>query len=227
MFEVEVDVCTESGRAPFDGLLPPGVVTVACDPRNHYEGCYREEERFVSRAVPRRQREFIAGRLCAHVGLSRIGAPEGPILVGADRSPCWPMGYCGSISHCADFCAAAVASRKHYRSIGIDVEAGEDLNDSLISLVCTARERALLECIGSARGGAVAKDLFSIKESVFKCDYPIHHERYGFQHVEVRFGDRSGEYVAVVRGLRGGVRVVVGRFSRWNGHVCSSAVERV
>src|SRR5690606_7567998 len=61
-------------------------------------------------AVNKRQTEFLAGRLCAHEALRRLlGVPSIP-AVAEDRSPCWPSGVVGSITHGGGW-AGVIAAR--------------------------------------------------------------------------------------------------------------------
>src|ERR1700716_1803425 len=60
-------------------------------------------------AVPNRQREFLAGRLCAAQALRCLGADSTHVGMAGDRAPVWPDGVVGSITHSGGFAAAAVA----------------------------------------------------------------------------------------------------------------------
>ncbi|MBE2276774.1 MAG: 4'-phosphopantetheinyl transferase superfamily protein [Rhodobacteraceae bacterium] len=69
-------------------------------------------------AVPKRRREYLAGRLAAAHVLRRLVAPE--MLGRQGRAPVWPPGIAGSISH-DDRRAVAAASRV-FRQLGVDCE---------------------------------------------------------------------------------------------------------
>src|SRR5690606_21937755 len=47
------------------------------------------ERSLVARAAPERVAAFALGRHAAHAALARLGAPDVPLLAGADRAPCW------------------------------------------------------------------------------------------------------------------------------------------
>jgi 4'-phosphopantetheinyl transferase EntD len=207
---------------PFATLLPATFAVVACDPRT-FESCEISETKFVKHAVIHRRREFVAGRLCAHIGLRTLGAPKTMICPAEDRRPIWPLGYSGSISHCQDYCAAAVARDSDHASVGIDVEGGEDLDAALVRVICTPDERSFLTRTSSTRPGRLAKLIFSIKESVYKFDYQIHRHRYDFQNVEIYFDKQMTEYIATIFGIPGGFRRVRGRYKWSVEHVFSSA----
>jgi len=71
---------------------------------------FLEEKQAVDRAVPKRQREFAAGRMAARQAMAQIGKTPAPIPVNTDRSPHWPEGVVGSISHSLEIAVAVVAS---------------------------------------------------------------------------------------------------------------------
>ena len=78
----------------------------------------------LARAVPTRQREFLAGRFCAREALREI-APQradATLAIGENRAPIWPDGTVGSITHTGGIAAAAVARTSDARAIGLDVE---------------------------------------------------------------------------------------------------------
>ena len=120
----------------------------------------------------KRRREFAAGRHCARKALACLG--EGPIAlpVGAGRAPVWPPGFTGSISHTDDIAIAAVARRSELRSLGIDLESADPLEPDLLELVCRQEERAALTA-SNMDAELSAKLIFSAKESVYKCLWPL------------------------------------------------------
>jgi 4'-phosphopantetheinyl transferase EntD len=95
----------------------------------------------------------------------------------------------GSISHTDSWCAAAVARALEVRSIGIDLELATPLKESLWRRVCTPKERDWLHELPAA--GLTGKILFSAKEAVYKCQYPITNKFLGFHAVEIELGDGS------------------------------------
>ncbi len=139
-------------------------------------------------AAQARVEQFTAGRVCARVALGRLGvASRTPILRGEDRTPIWPPGFVGSITHTDTWCAAAVARADELRSIGIDLEPATPLKEALWRRVCTPRERDWLA--GLSEPGLTGKVLFSAKESVYKCQYPITTQFLGFHAVELEIDD--------------------------------------
>lgn len=176
-------------RTPlFKDLLGPGIETEEVDPHSLEGGLVRAEEPLVEGASQTRIEQFTAGRVCSRAALARFGlAATTPILRGEDRAPIWPKGFIGSISHTDVWCAAAVGRTDDVRSIGIDLEPSTPLKEALWRRVCTPEERERLREVSAP--GLTAKIIFSAKEAVYKCQYPLTEKFLGFQAVEVELGD--------------------------------------
>jgi 4'-phosphopantetheinyl transferase EntD len=141
-----------------------------------------EEEILISQANKKRQREFRAGRHCAHTALERLGLARSPILREKNRAPIWPEGYHGSISHCMDFCLAACCARGSIRGLGIDVEPLQPLKAGLQPYIQTQNESAFMQ----AHPELPERLVFSAKESIYKCFYPLVKRFFGFHAVELK-----------------------------------------
>ena len=169
----------------FRRLLGPAVETEEVDPHTVQAGLLKSEAALV---------EVAAGRVCSRIALGRLGvAATTPILRGEDRAPIWPTGFIGSISHTDTWCAAAVARTEDVRSLGIDLESSTPLKETLLKRVCTPKERAWLRTLPAP--GVTGKILFSAKEAVYKCQYPLSEQFLGFHAVEIELGDESFEAV--------------------------------
>jgi 4'-phosphopantetheinyl transferase EntD len=146
-------------------LLPPGVITVEATREMWESPLHPEEEVYVARAVPKRRREFAAGRACARAALACFGVAEGPLLRDADRCPVWARGFVGSISHCHGFCAASVARAEHLAGVGIDAEQSTPLPPRLHAMIATPRERERFARLPPEDGVDWPKVLFSATRS--------------------------------------------------------------
>jgi len=178
----------------FGRLLDASMTTEEMDPRSIEGGLLEPEEQAVAGAVARRIDQFTAGRVCARRALARLGVdPQIPILAGEDRVPIWPDGFVGSITHTDSWCAAAVARASEVRGIGIDLEPATPLKESLVTRICTSTERQWLS--DASEPGLLAKVIFSAKEAVYKCQYPLTREFLGFHAVTLHLGD--GLFTAV------------------------------
>jgi 4'-phosphopantetheinyl transferase EntD len=105
--------------------------------------------------------------------------------VGTGREPCWPAQVTGSISHTTGYCVAVAARTSSIASIGVDAEAEIRLETTLWELVLTARERAWVESLPPEIRGVGAQVVFSAKESVYKCQYPLSRTFLEFRDVEL------------------------------------------
>jgi enterobactin synthetase component D len=119
---------------------------------------------------PQRVREFAAGRRCAAQALADAGSLSVDVGVGLHREPLWPPGFVGSITHSREFAFAAVGRGRDLASLGIDSEPVLDEASfaEVASLAFHAQER---DRVAGRRDLATA--VFSAKESLFKCVYPL------------------------------------------------------
>ncbi|AEU37576.1 4'-phosphopantetheinyl transferase [Granulicella mallensis MP5ACTX8] len=156
-----------------------------------------EEELLGPRTVDKRRIEFAAGRTCARGALRLLGRPSAPLMQGKRHEPLWPEGIVGSITHCKNYCAAAVAGTKAYATIGIDAEPNEPLPAGTLKLIARPRE---LAWIASRKEQDVCWDrlLFSIKESIYKVWYPLEKCWLEFDQVEIQVHTGTQTFQAIV-----------------------------
>ena len=93
--------------------------------------------------------------------------------MGLDRSPRWPPGICGSISHTQGYCCAVAAPRRVLVGIGIDVELVGRVDSQVDALVFTRTETEFLASLESRARARAATVIFSAKEAFYKCQRPI------------------------------------------------------
>jgi enterobactin synthetase component D len=133
-------------------------------------------------AVPKRQAEFLAGRLCAAKALSRLGFNYFQVGQGEGRQPLWPDGLCGSISHSADMAVAIVSNAPHFAGIGVDLEQviSEHQARVLHDKVIYPKECVSFNTLAKLHDHAFTI-VFSAKESIFKALYPSVGAFFGFE----------------------------------------------
>ncbi|MFY3138423.1 4'-phosphopantetheinyl transferase family protein [Achromobacter xylosoxidans] len=133
----------------------------------------------------RRQAEFQAGRRLAAALLAALEAPTTQVGVAEDRSPIWPAGYVGSISHSRRLVGVAVARRSDVRAVGIDIEAIADAPavEAIESLCMRPEEREF--DAGALTRAEFATLLFSAKEAFYKCMQPLTQVAFDFADVSL------------------------------------------
>lgn len=175
-------------------LFPVGVVTEEIDPHS-VKGClYPEEEIFVRNAVAKRRMEFRAGRVCARRALSRLGIRDFPIVTNEDRTPAWPPGIVGSITHAEGYCGAAVARTGEFESIGLDAECVGKLDRDNWDHICTNRELSWIESLPVTDQEQCVALIFSAKESFYKLQYTLRREWLGFHDIAISPVKGSAEF---------------------------------
>jgi 4'-phosphopantetheinyl transferase EntD len=147
------------------------------------------------RWADKRIREFAAGRQCAREALRRLGYGPAPLLSLPDRRPDWPHGVTGSISHCVGLACAVVASTDHARSLGLDVELFDAVDEHLWPRILNTVEQGWLQSRPGGERRVWATVIFSAKEAFYKCQYPVTAQRLGFQDAHVNL-EHQGEPAA-------------------------------
>lgn len=149
----------------------------------------------VDAAKQKRKREFELGRRCTDELLLRLDS-SGPVGTNPDRSPSWPNGIVGSITHSTHWTWAAVAKEDNFRSIGIDTELIVEPHtlESIQMMILSDKEAEVLQDSGlnPLQSLSVA---FSAKEAFYKCWYPIRAEFFGFKQAEIE--SASSDHVRI------------------------------
>ncbi|RKY21173.1 MAG: 4'-phosphopantetheinyl transferase [Planctomycetota bacterium] len=150
---------------------------------------FGQEAALVARAVPKRVREFATGRALAHELLDAVGAPDEPLLPGPRREPLWPDGYSGSISHCDQLCAVAVAPRAELPLLGLDLEEDLPLPADVLTRVLTLPELDVLGELPEPQRLRRARRTFSAKEAFYKALAPRLDRVLAFEEVRIDWLD--------------------------------------
>ena len=147
-----------------------------------------DEEAHIARAGEKRRQEYAAGRMCARAALTELGhRSDRPLGSAEDRSPQWPDGVIGSISHTATYCVAVVAAAgARDTGIGIDAEQLGRVTDNLHRTVFTIEERVWLDQLPDTERSDAATTLFSGKEAFYKAQHPLTRSWVGFKDVSGR-----------------------------------------
>ncbi|MBN8547892.1 MAG: 4'-phosphopantetheinyl transferase superfamily protein [Deltaproteobacteria bacterium] len=163
----------------------------------------QEEEILPPHTVEATRTGLRAGRQAAHAALTTLGKDDGtPILRQADRSPLWPTGVVGSISHARrsgrTLAVAAVGASARCLSIGVDVEdLQRSMGESLVRRVCTPTEMVWIDAVPEQRLRR-ALSIFSAKEALFKAFAPIFDGPKTFQGACLEFDPADSSFVVTL-----------------------------
>ena len=105
----------------------------------------------------------------------------GEVSQNEDRSPAWPEGFVGSISHSNNWVWSAASKTEHIQSIGIDTEpvASQQTRLEIQTEIASQPEWDLINSLELEREVEFTV-LFSAKEALYKCLYPVAQEYFGF-----------------------------------------------
>lgn len=205
-------------------MAPPGTSVAVTDPTRSAAVVWPQEAPAMAHALPKRRREFAAGRQAARLAMTGLGLQEQAVPSRLDRAPHWPKGLTGSISHDASSCVAVVGELAHFRAVGVDVEPDAPLHDDLTAEICLPQERAWLAEVPATRRALMARRLFCAKEAVYKAQYPLTETLFGFDAIQVTLNVLATGFTARFMYTVGDVpegTVLSGQCGTGGGHVLS------
>jgi enterobactin synthetase component D len=146
----------------------------------------------IRNSVPKRQAEFIAGRICAQTVLKAYGIEGQGVGIGGHREPVWPPGFVGSITHNGQYAAAVACKNIALLGMGMDIETviDDDARAAMVELVVSATELAYLQQMAASGACTLGFDrlltiVFSAKESFFKAAFAHVREYFDFDAAHV------------------------------------------
>jgi len=172
-------------EAELQALLGPHAAVACCSTDGDVSTLAPVEHLAVARAIAHRQKEFAAGRAAARIAMQRLGRPAVSIPAQDDRSPKWPDGIIGSISHSHATCVSVVALKLHWQAVGVDVETDNDLPRELWSSICVSNEIQRASTLPDAIQARWMMRIFSAKEAYYKWIYPQTRRMPEFHDVEI------------------------------------------
>ncbi|WDE01128.1 4'-phosphopantetheinyl transferase family protein [Thalassomonas actiniarum] len=127
----------------------------------------------LSRAVNKRQSEYLAGRYAAIQALAGLGITTRDIPTGEHRSPVWPKGVLASITHTSTSAFCVAAGKQTIKYLGIDHEnwLKADNVAEIKNSIINEKEEVFLKQSDMSFEQAFTL-VFSAKESLFKALYP-------------------------------------------------------
>jgi len=167
----------------FRSMLSPAIAFRAGAISLEESSLFPEEIEFMSDMASKRRAEFGTARIFARELLTEIGCTPCSLIPNMDRSPFWPAGIIGSISHSDDHCVVAAVRTKKIKSVGIDIETSDPLSEEFKQLICTPEEQSWLSQFNKVEQGIYVKLIFSAKEAFYKCQYMATQRFLDFQDV--------------------------------------------
>jgi 4'-phosphopantetheinyl transferase EntD len=200
-------------------LFHPAVAVEAMAPKLVDEALFPDELAYIQNAISVRRAEFGAARVCARKALAALGVPPSSLVPNADRSPRWPEGVTGSISHTRAWCAVVVACHPPLRALGLDIEAVRPLDAGVAEMVLTPGELAWVGQEPPERRDELVILFFSAKEAYYKCQYPMTGLFLGFHDVGIALASDRGTFEARALDPRSPAPPLAGRIARAEGLV--------
>ena len=132
-----------------------------------------EECKSAGTVTSERMLELRTGRQYAKQALSSLGINGVELPVLPDRSPAWPSGTTGSITHVrgrhGSHCAVAVGLAAKFSSIGIDIEYQHRVPPGTWPTFLTVRELRQMQILGESGRQKDVLCRWCVKESVIKA----------------------------------------------------------
>ncbi|NRA55843.1 MAG: 4'-phosphopantetheinyl transferase superfamily protein [Gammaproteobacteria bacterium] len=150
----------------------------------------------LERSVFKRKAEFLAGRYCSKIALSKLGRYPSTVGTGKFRNPLWPMGIKGSISHSAQFAIAVVSQDQAIVGLGVDIEktVTPSVVEETSSYILQTQELKFLRH-ATMTPEQVFTIIFSMKESFYKAAFPLVNAFFDFNAVTVIHWDSEAKEV--------------------------------
>jgi hypothetical protein len=166
----DLDILSRTWRS----LLPPNVKFVGGVIDSSAPALTGGELGSVGQVAYGRMMELRAGRHYARQALSLLGIDDVEVPIRPDRSPAWPNGTTGSITHvrgrCGGYCAVAVGLISEFASIGLDVEYQDtELLPEVWPTFLTKRELSQIYVLAESRRREEALCRWCVKEAVIKA----------------------------------------------------------
>lgn len=166
---------------------------------NDFKRHHLERPLSITRSVPKRQAEYLAGRRAALAALHEAGSTATDLPIGQNRAPSWPSGFIGSISHTHGIAVAiALPTTVGVSGIGIDIERVMPPNQmaAIRDVAIDEREYDLLASLADARGWPYALTLaFSSKESFYKAAAATVDRLFDFSALRIEACDIANAYL--------------------------------
>ena len=133
--------------------------------------------------------------------MAELGHSPCAIPSALDRTPIWPQGLVGSITHSPDFCAAVVARRDDFATVGIDAEPVDAVPAELVKEILRSDEAGDFNRQTRPDGADLPTLYFCLKEAAYKAFYPIYRRIVDFHDMRVSVDLDTRRFLAELPGL--------------------------
>ncbi|KHN67465.1 NrgA [Acinetobacter oleivorans] len=129
----------------------------------------------IAQAHPKRQHEYLCGRILAQAVLKHHFGLNRPITSMQEHLPIWPTHVLGSISHSQNKLIVALSDKASYLGIDIEHWVTSKFAQESAHLILTPSELELWKVKVSKffDFSQFVSLIFSVKESLYKAVYPI------------------------------------------------------
>ncbi|MEM6296393.1 MAG: 4'-phosphopantetheinyl transferase superfamily protein [Myxococcota bacterium] len=185
------------------------------------------ERALVAKAVPKRIREFCAGRTLARRMLGELGRPTEALLRGAEGSVRWPQGVQGSISHSGPWVGVALTLDPSIAGLGLDIEDATGLTEKHWRIILTGEDKCHLESWPQEARPRIAKKMFGAKEAAYKAQFPQSQMYLPFSAMWIAVSRDETSFEATFRQDAAPYRtgdVLRGRFATLQAHLISTVI---
>lgn len=138
----------------------------------------------LQRAAAKRQAEYLASRWLIATLLAQHGVPHWQLFNRDDRSPIWPSGVAGSLSHHKNKVFVVLDTAPTLVGNDIELTIAEHNAAELAAMVMDSNEAAILTAAGLPLNIATTL-LFSAKETAYKAVYPVVQKIFDFSEVKL------------------------------------------
>ncbi|MCR9161312.1 MAG: 4'-phosphopantetheinyl transferase [Nannocystaceae bacterium] len=186
-----------------------------------------QEQALVAKAVPKRIREFVAGRTLARRMLGEAGIAAQPLLRTEHGAVPWPSGVQASISHCGPWVGVAMTTESGIGGVGLDIEEAKPLEETYWHVILTDDDMRHLLSWPESERTRVAKRVFAAKEAAYKAQYPASQQFLPFSAMWIEVGTDMQSFIAHFRVDASPWRtgdVLRGRFADLDAHIVTGVV---
>ncbi len=134
-----------------------------------------EHPQKIIQAHPKRQHEYLCGRILAQAVLKHHLDLDQPLTSMREHLPIWPTHVLGSISHSQNKLIVALSDKASYLGIDIEHWVSSEFAQESAHLILTPSELELWKVKASKffDFSQFVSLIFSVKESLYKAVYPI------------------------------------------------------